>query len=234
MRPSIGSLIYLAHSSEPLPPAQEVLAETLATLMTSIQTNAALDESISLLLRMMATANDNKPRPELSSDVVLPLFGLLPSLASSHPDPDIRLQVFRIMSLTLSLTPSLLRLQLLHELASNFDVPQMAVAALSLVKEAVLNALSERSQDVFASPLLLRTFGPVIFLPRPLDFFSSHHSVQVLRESHELPRLSECLSLYYILLARDKYNLVSWELISLILSDFLVRPASAAQRPSWM
>ena len=188
MRPSIGSLIYLAHSPEPLPPAQEVLVETLATLMTSIQTNTALDESISLLLRVTATANDSKPRPELSSDIILPLFGLLPALASSHPDPDIRLQVFRIMSLTLSLTPSPLRLQLLHELASDFDVPQMVVAALSLVKEAVLNALSGGSQDVFASPLLLRTFGPIIFLPRPPGFFSSHHSVEDLRESHELRR----------------------------------------------
>jgi hypothetical protein len=140
--------------------------------------------------------------------VILPLFTGLPPLASSHPDPDIRLQVFRIISLTLSLAPSPLRLQLLYDLASDFDVPQMSIAALSLVKETVLDSLSQERPDVFASPLILQTFGQIIFLPRPTDFFSSHHSIDDLRESPELRRLSECLSLYYVLLARDTGNRV--------------------------
>ena len=184
-----------------------VLSGILGPVLASIQTNTALDESLSILLKTLTDAN-KCPKQELAADIIIPLFTVLPTLASSHSDPNVRMQVFRIISLLLSLAPSPLRLQILRDLTSDPDLPQMCVAAIELLKEAVLEALSLNVPNVFASYTFLQTFGPVLFCPRPSNFLSLRLSMDDLRDSQELPRLVQCLSLYYVLLLRDKQNKV--------------------------
>jgi hypothetical protein len=177
--------------------------------MVSLETNTALDESFSVLLRSLVDAKSESPRCELGEDIVTPLLIILPSIASQHPDPQIRHQAFRIISLLLSLTPPTLRLQILTNLASDPSPPAMCTATVGLIREVILEALSDNpmSTNIFASPLVLRTLAPVLFRPRPHDLFSSV-SVLDWEESQEPRRIVECLSLYYVLLSRDKQNLV--------------------------
>ncbi|KIJ97359.1 hypothetical protein K443DRAFT_9953 [Laccaria amethystina LaAM-08-1] len=71
-----------------------------------------------------------------------------------------------------SLTQPDLRIQLLADLTGDSQLPQMRVAALGLVKEAIVEPLSSTKPDLFASPLFLRAFGPILFRPSPTDLFS--------------------------------------------------------------
>jgi hypothetical protein len=208
LRPSIGSLIYLAHTADSSPPLGKLFSNLLETILTSIQTNIVIDESLSILLGSLGDAQNKLPKQELTTEVVIPLLTILTPLASTHPDPNVRQQGFRIISLVLSLTPSSLRLQTLVDLTSDTDLPQMCVAAVGLVKEAVLEALSQDVRNIFASHLFFQAFGPVLFRSRPPDLFSSPSSMKNMQELQELPRLVECLSLYYVLLLRDKDNRV--------------------------
>src|ERR1700722_10829832 len=207
-KPSVGSLILVAHSPSALPPSHLLLV-LLPTLLTSIKSNQGLDESLAILLRSLTNATAECPKHDLGEDVITSLLDVLPYLASVHPDPNIRHQTFRIISLVLSLTPPTLRLQLLVTLTSDTSPPPMCAAAVGLIKEAVIEALShDTSPNILASPLLLQSLAPVLFPPRPRDLFSLIHSTHDLTDSQELSRIVECLSLYYFLLLRDKKNLV--------------------------
>ena len=87
----------------------------------------------------------------------------------------------------------------------------MRVASVGLVKEALLEALSlpPNSENIFLSSLFLRSFGTILFRPNPSDLLASETlTLGEFRDSHEPQRLVECLSLYYVLLLRDKNNLV--------------------------
>lgn len=177
-------------------------------VLASIQSNSTLDEASSLLMKHLCRAKDQGG--ELPPDIIIPLSAVLPFLASSHPDPAVRFHLFRILSVLLSLTPSALRLQILKELASDPDLPQMRSAAVSLVKEAIIEAIpSKMSQpNIFATPTFLQVLGPVLLRPDPPDFFSHDLSIDDIKESPEVPRLIECLAFYYLLLLRDKDNRV--------------------------
>lgn len=146
----------------------------------------------------------------LPHDITLPLCGLLPSLASAHPDPAIRHQTFRVLSLLLSTLEPRFKFQHLVEYTRDSEFPQMRVAAVGLVKEALLQSLStpRRKDDPFCSPLFLRNFGPILFRPDPPDLFTADLSLKDFKETVEPGRLVECLSLYYVLLQRDQENLV--------------------------
>lgn len=206
-------MISLAHSPPELLESNALLRPFLPILLTSIQTNNALDEALSLILTSLHSKH-SQPKTELSPELVVPLTSLLSSLASTHPDPSIRHLTFRILSLLLSSTAPELRLQVLTELTTDDEFPQMRVAALGLVKEAALEGL-ETSQgskpNLFASSFFLRALGPVFLRSNPPDLFSSDPdlSAQDFQESTEPPRLVECLSLYYVLLRRDHQNQVS-------------------------
>ena len=186
----------------------------LPMFLASIQANAALDESLSLLLRTLDRAR-TKPNNELSPDVIIPLSTVLSSLASAHPEPATRHTTFRVLSLLLSLSPSHLRLQLLKDLTSDSEFPQMRAAAIGLVKEAVLEGISPTTPkpNIFASPLFLQVLGPVLLRSNPPDLFSTDLSVEDFQKSPESSRLVECLALYYILLLRDKDNRVNLFLV---------------------
>ena len=199
-------MILLAHD-----PAHTFSPETLTSffpiVLSCIQSNVALDEVLSILLSSLAPLRNADPRPDLSVDLIIPLVHLLPHLASNHSEPDIRHYAFRILSLVLGLSPPPLRFRLLQELLSDKDTPpQMHVAAVGLLKEAVLEGLAARDKNVFASTQLLPAFGPIVLRPDPSDL---SFSLEEFLDSAEPLRLVECLGFYYILLMRDSQNKAS-------------------------
>ena len=105
----------------------------------------------------------------------------------------------------------MLRLQVLRDLISPSEdtSPHMRTAAIGLVKESVLEALSHpKTENVFASPFLLQTIGPHIFRLDSPDVLVAIGGPEAANDSPEPPRLIECLGLYYILLLRDVENRV--------------------------
>jgi len=200
-------LVLIAHA-----PASEhltipVLVSLFPLILTCLQSNVALDSTLAILLKVLCTAP--LPQAELSPDLIIPLTTILPSLCSAHPDASTRHIVFRILGRVLHLTPSILRLQILRDLISPSEdgSPYMRMAAIGLVKEAVLEALLDPTTErVFASPILLRTIGSHIFCLDPPDLLVSISGVDELKDSPEPARLVECLNLYYILLSRDVEN----------------------------
>ncbi|TFK89669.1 hypothetical protein K466DRAFT_574710 [Polyporus arcularius HHB13444] len=203
-RPSLVSLVLLAHE-----PTYTFSTQTLSAffpiVLSSIQSNVALDEVLSILLSSLAPLRSQTPRPELSVDLIVPLVHLLPHLASNHSDPEIRHYTYRVLSLVLGLAPSPVRFHLLHDILGDKDVPpQMHVAAVGLLKEAVLEGLAAKDKNMFASPLLLSTFGPIVLRPDPPDLDSV--SLDDFLKSAEPLRMVECLAFYYMLLLRDTKN----------------------------
>ena len=188
----------------------------LPVLISSIQTNSFLDESLAVLTRTLHFRQSKTSPPSLSPHITVPLCGLLPAVASSHSDPLTRHQTFRVLSLLLVASEPQLRFRHLVELTSDSEFPQMQVASVGLVKEALLEALSlpppnaeNNNNNIFLTSLFLRSFGTILFRPNPNDLFTSANlTLSEFQESHEPQRLVECLSLYYVLLLRDKNNLV--------------------------
>jgi Uncharacterised protein family, YAP/Alf4/glomulin len=206
LRPSITSLVFLAHNPLTLPFTSTGLSSFLPIILTSIQTNVALDESLSILYHQLARAID------IPQEVLSPLAEVLPSLASVHPDSSTRFLAFRLLAQLLTFAPSQTRLEILRDLTSESAFPQMRTAAIGLVKEAVLEAIScapsARQSNLFASPLFMRTFSPILFRPSPPSLFSSSLSLADFQDSSEPSRLAESVALLYILLKRDTSNLV--------------------------
>jgi hypothetical protein len=201
-------MILLAHLTTDTLEASRLLSCLLPIILASIQSNSALDEALAILLRSL----DPRviPRPELSPDIIIPLCTVLPPLCCSHPDPLLRHQIFRILSLLLSSSPPPLRLQLLKDLTTDSNLPQMRVASVGLVKEAFLDAISSTKSNIFSSSMFLQVFGPVLFRPNPPDLFASNLSLDEFKDSSEPFRLIECLALYYVILQRDKSNIVGF------------------------
>lgn len=204
---STSSMVILAHSDIDAHENDQLLSKMIPIILASIQANSALDEALTILLKSLHSLQVSGRR-ELSSEVILPLCTVIPPLSSSHPDPLVRHQAFRILSLVLSASPPPIHLQILRDLTTDEDLPQMRVAAVGLVKEAVLDALTS-AQNIFATSAFLQVFGPIIFRPSPPDLFASHLSLDDFKDSSEPQRLTECLALYYVLLQRDKSNLAS-------------------------
>ena len=216
-QPSLGSLMLLAHSSD-YTFTTPILASFFPVILMALQANTALDEILSVLMNSIVPLSKQVPRLEFPPDLIVPLAHVLPPLASVHPDPSIRHYTFRILSAALALAPSPVRVQLLQGLLTDSDSsPQMRVAAVGLVKEALLEALAtplgsaEAQRNVFASPAFLKTFGPIILRPDPPDLFAPGNILQLddFLDTKEPLRLVECLSLYYVLLMRDVHNRVS-------------------------
>ncbi|CAL1709089.1 unnamed protein product [Somion occarium] len=208
-QPSISSLILIAHSSQPNMNLK-TLGSFLPIILGSMQSNAALDETLSVLLESLGPLRNVSPRPELSVDLVVPLVHVLAPLAGVHPDPTTRHATYRILSLVLSLAPSLVRLKLLKDLVTDDDesMQKMSVAAIGLVKEAILEALSKppstgSPSSVFSSPLFMQELGSILFLRQPNNLTAP--LVKFLESSEPL-RLVESLGLLYVLLLRDVGN----------------------------
>ena len=182
----------------------------LPILISSIQTNSFLDESLAVLTRTLHFRQSKTSPSSLSPHITVPLCGLLPTVASIHADPLVRHQAFRVLSLLLVASEPQLRFRHLMELTSDSEFPQMRVASVGLVKEALLEALSlPTSTDNIFLTSFLRSFGTILFRANPSDLFASGNlTLGEFRDSHEPQRLVACLSLYYVLLLRDRNNLV--------------------------
>jgi len=206
-KPSLASLVLIAHAPASEAPTLPLLVSFLALILTCLQSNVALDATLAILLKVLCTAQ--LPETELTPDVIIPLTTVLPSLCSVHPDPSTRHITFRILGRVLQLAPSVLRLQILRDLVSPSEQgsPYMRIAGIGLVKEAALEALAyPEMENVFASPFLLQTIGPYVFRLDSQDIFGSIGGVDELKDNPEPARLVECLNLYYVLLSRDVDN----------------------------
>ncbi|KAM6492323.1 YAP/Alf4/glomulin domain containing protein [Amanita muscaria] len=200
---SISRMILLAHAFQELQIVDnDLLSKVLPGTMSAFQSSVALDECLALLLNILPNLKNSAISPE----IITPLCTILSSVASTHPDPSIRHQCFRILSLLLSHSPPTLRLEALKELTTDPHLPQMRTAAVGLVKEAVLEGLASSSQHIFASRVFIQVFAPILFRTNPQDFFSKNFNPEEMHDSYEASRLIECLSLYYVLLQRDKAN----------------------------
>ena len=210
---TVAHLLAAAYQPVPNASGDKVLAFLLPVLLSSFQTNTFLDESLAVLLRFLYAWSTNPItlNRHLSPDVSVPLSGILATVASVHPSPLTRHQTFRALSLLLASSEPRLRFQHLAELTGQSEFPQMRIASVGLVKEHFLkafNAANLMKDDPFFSPLFWRTFGPILFRPNPPDLFGANLELNDLRDNPEPARLSECLSLYFLILCRDEKNSV--------------------------
>ncbi|KAI0360562.1 hypothetical protein OH77DRAFT_1556453 [Trametes cingulata] len=204
-RPSLATLILLAHDAS-YTFSTSGLADFFPVILPSLQANVALDEVLSVLIHSLAPLRTATPKSALDTDLIVPLIHLLPHIASNHPDADVRHFTFRIVSLVLGLSPPPVRFGLLKDLLSDEDTPrQMRIAAVGLLKEAVLEGLSGGDQNIFASRHLLSTFGPIVLRPDPPDVFETT-TLEEFLDGPEPLRLVESLGFYYVLLQRDQRN----------------------------
>ncbi|KAL0068607.1 hypothetical protein AAF712_004323 [Marasmius tenuissimus] len=188
-----------ATRDQPMSNPPSYLSHFLPVLLSSIQTNTIIDETLSFLLLSLRQAS------HLSPEIIIPLSTMLPPFCSAHPDPSIRHYAFRAFSLLLDRTEPPLRMQILQDLTSDKEAPQMRVAAVGLVKDSLIAALGSTS-NVLASPMFLKTFGNILFTPDPPSFFSEPKTKMTEEEQNELVRLTECLGLLYVLMVRDVGN----------------------------
>ena len=219
--------MLIAHALPPKHPTLPLLVSIFPVILASLNSNVALDATLAILINVLCASSP--PQTELSPDIIIPLTTVLPSLCSAHPDPSMRHITFRILGRVLQLTPSVLRLQILQDLVSPSEdaSPHMRTAAIGLVKEAVLEALSSQQvENVFSTPLLLQTIGPYVFRLDSPNILASITGIDALKNSPEPGRLVECLGLYYILLSRDVGNRVR---ISHITSLFSLKEMGAVR-----
>lgn len=204
---SFSELAYLAHSTPPASLSPSPSPNLPRLLVDALHMNMVVDEALFLLFRILTHENVS-----ISSEVMASFCATFTALASAHLDPTIRQLNLRLLSLTLTKLPLAPRLDILLDLTTNEDFPQIRGPAVGLVKEAVLEALAlpanSASRNPFASPELLRIFGNVLFRPNPPEFFSEQKTREELAQSLELLRIADCLSFYYVLLQRDNDNRV--------------------------
>ncbi|KAF9459714.1 hypothetical protein BDZ94DRAFT_990885 [Collybia nuda] len=231
--PSTSSMVIMAHSDINAHERSQLLSNMIPIVLASIQANSALDEALTILLKSLEP-QQQAGLPDLAPEIIIPLCMVIPTLSSSHPDPLVRHQAFRILSLLLAASPGPLRFQILSDLTIDQDLPQMRIAAVGLVKEALLDALTS-SSNIFASSAFLRVFGPILFRPSPPELFGSELTLGDFKDTPEPQRLTECLALYYILLNRDTSNLTGIRDSSTMLSieNALLKPLRTHLR-NWL
>jgi len=186
-----------------------MLPSFLLSLLTMLQPSSRLHDDAIAFILLILHRNRVDSRTELLPDVINTLKPVLVVLSSVHTSPLVRNQTFRALSLLLGSSPVQLRLQLLADLLANCEYPQMRVAAVSLVKDAVLEALeSQYIENPFRTPMFMRVFGPLLFRPSPSDLFvpGTKLDLQEFFDNPELKRIIEVLSLYYVVLKWDKAN----------------------------
>jgi hypothetical protein len=197
------------------------LLETyLPVILSCLRANNGMDEASAFMLIHISAMTRIKPHPPtLPFDFMIKSSLVLPLLMGVHPDPPTRHMLFRLTSLTLSLTDPPLRVQMLMDMLTDpTHLPQTRIAAISLVKENVLHALNgtnvlpvlSPSKDMFGTSRFLEILGPVLFRPDPHDLFDNpNFDLDDFTHSPEPNRLIECLALYYVLIQRDTENRVS-------------------------
>ncbi|KAL5514388.1 hypothetical protein ACEPAG_2476 [Sanghuangporus baumii] len=210
-----GSVVLLsiflsrAVSSTSMSSANSLLSSVFPVLIAALQSNTSIDATLNILLHILYPSTSNTTT-SIDPDYIPPLSSALASIASTTPDPQIRLIAFRILGALLARAPPLEHMTLLRDLLSETPFPSMRVAAVGLLKDAVLEALRPNARpNPFASPDMLRTFGYIVLRPDPPDLFSkpaTRASLESFMETQEPKRLVECLAFYYVLLMRDENN----------------------------
>lgn len=208
-------LILLSHIPETEWRPTPIDLGTLApAIIPNLQNQHLNDECYYLILSALVP-----PHPSTNStvpaDASVPLVQVLVPVAASHPDPALRNLTYTLISLLLKTLPPAPRLASLSELVSPGCVfPAMRVATISLVKDAVLDALattkSRLERNALASPQLFSAIGRVLLRPEPPDLFENtgEEKLRQFLEESEPARLTECLGFYYVVLERDEMNLV--------------------------
>ncbi|KAF9491717.1 hypothetical protein BDN71DRAFT_1433725 [Pleurotus eryngii] len=205
-QPSIEFLVLVSHQlPSPIDPSL-LLSNLMPIFLLSVRQNVALDESLAILIAALNQSASSGNAAKLSPEIVTPLCTLLPPLACGHPDASTRYLIYKILSLLLSLSQPQLRLEILRDLTSSESAPQMRIAAIGLIKDAIFEGLSSPFPDLFASPALFSGLGTILLRPDPPNFCSDCDYGQM-SESPEPSRLVQCLSLYYAVLLRDQKNL---------------------------
>jgi hypothetical protein len=208
--PTTSSLILLAHEKKSSPLPNNLFSKMHPLLLASIQMNIALDESLFLIFHRII---QDRAQADLPLELATSLCVVLPALASTHLDPFVRHFSLRLIALILAQLPPILRQQILVTLTSDTEFPQMRAASIGLLKGFVLEALqiplSSGERNIFASPLLMKSFGPILFRTMPFDYLSTINTAEDIEKSLEPSRIAEVLSFYYVLLQRDKDNKVS-------------------------
>lgn len=211
--PSLVSVILLVHAwlAPSTPTLTSIPSSFLPSLLAMLQSNSNLHDDALAFLLLILHQNQSAKKTELSPDITNAFIPLLVALSSAHPTPSVRHQAFRVMSLLLARSLAQLRLQILADLVANCEYPQMRVAAVGLVKDAVLDALNSKSTgdtNPFGTPMFMRVFGPLLFRPSPSDLFDQRVKLDLeeFLESPEPKRITEVLSLYYVILLRDQAN----------------------------
>ncbi|KAI6104229.1 hypothetical protein F5141DRAFT_1237461 [Pisolithus sp. B1] len=171
---STSGLIYLAHAEPavPLPLAK-------------------LTQLHPLLVGLFADERCHGRNPLPFAQAVV-ATNVLSALASTHLDPFMRHLNLRLLSMVLSKVHQTVRLNVLLRLTTDEELPQMRSAAVGLLKEATLNALSSPDYSTEANPLCITDIAT--------------HTKEDLERSLELLRIIDCLSFYYVLLLRDRKN----------------------------
>ena len=203
-QPTIFSIIILGHNHPSLPPSTAWLEFFLPVLITCIQSNIALDETLSILYHQLSSTGVGA----LPLEIITPLAAILAPLSSAHPQPQTRFLTFRLLALLLKRSSPLVRFEILRDLSgSTNEWVQMRVASVGLIKEGILEGLEGPLHDSLATRHCMETFEKILCYPNPPTLFSDlvgHND-----EELELARISECLSLLYVVLLRDKDNRVS-------------------------
>ncbi|KAI6013828.1 hypothetical protein EDC04DRAFT_2954360 [Pisolithus marmoratus] len=98
---STSDLIYLAHAEPAVPLSLANLTQLHPLLVNSLQRNVATDETLFLLLRLLAQESRQSDATEIPPDIANSLCSVLSALASTHLDPFMRHLNLRLLSMVL-------------------------------------------------------------------------------------------------------------------------------------
>jgi hypothetical protein len=199
---ALACIILLSHwPPSEFPPNLQQLERLEYHVETFLQKGVAADELLHFVITRANTPGS------LQADG---LVHYLVSLSSSSPDERQRNTAFVTLSVLLQKLPSPARLARFVELLSPENpLPQMRVAAVGLVKDSILEALSSQQPNLFASKELFAQLGRFLLRPDPIDLFQNNFDGDEFLSTAEPARLIECLGLYYTLLRRDTVNKVT-------------------------
>ncbi len=208
-------LILLSHIPETeWRPTPIDLGTLTHAMIPNLQIQNLNDECYYLILSALVPPHSST-KSTVPAEASVPLVQVLVPVAASHPDPSLRNLTYTLISLLLKALPPGPRLASLTELVSpECAFPAMRVAAISLVRDAVLDALttttSRAERNVLANPQLFAAIGRVLLRSEPPDLFedTSEEKLKEFLEESEPARLTECLGFYYVVLERDEKNLV--------------------------
>lgn len=201
-------------------------------------TQRNVDESLFIILYGLFPESNS--REEWDPTSASPLIEILAHLSCHHSDLYVRHMAFRIIGEILRRFPSPLEhMRALHGLLTDDSFPAMRVAAVGLLKDAVVGAFASSHsgrESPFSSPILVQTFGRLVLRVDPENLFedSSSPVVDDPMLMMQYKRVAECISFYYVLLSLDSENKVRTRTAlrskALVLTQYSIRLAFEIRR----